>query len=59
VIGPGAACAFKRFGLRREAAMTSPRKGTIAVDWAFNFVLDSGVTAVTCTHWLKMWFVAL
>jgi hypothetical protein len=57
-MGPGAACAFRRFGLVSEAAIRNPPKATIGVDRAFKFVFDTGVTAVKTAYLLMMRFPA-
>ena len=57
-IGPGAVCAFRRFGLVSEAAIRNPPKATIGVDRAIKFVSDTGVTAVNTAYLLMMRFPA-
>jgi hypothetical protein len=54
-----AACADRRFGLRSDAAISTPQKRRIAVGRSFKFVVNSNMTMAIDTQFLKMWFSAL
>jgi hypothetical protein len=54
-----AACADRCFGLRSEAAISTPQKRRIAVGRSFKFVLKFNMAMAIDAQLQKMWFSTL